>query len=61
MYLKKEYEITDIMEMPDGNFWFTSWGDGIVAVDSSFKETNIDPFKSQFRPVGRTAQKERLL
>ena len=29
--------ITDILEMPNGDFWFTSWGTGIKSVDKDFK------------------------
>jgi signal transduction histidine kinase/ligand-binding sensor domain-containing protein len=33
--------ITDILEMPDGELWFSSWGEGVIALDASFKEKQI--------------------
>ena len=31
--------INDILEMPGGEYWFASWGNGIKSMDSSFKKT----------------------
>jgi ligand-binding sensor domain-containing protein/two-component sensor histidine kinase len=31
-------EITDILELPNGDFWFTSWGTGIRTFDSYFRK-----------------------
>jgi signal transduction histidine kinase/ligand-binding sensor domain-containing protein len=30
--------ITDILEMPDGNLWFTSWGSGVKVTDKLFRK-----------------------
>jgi ligand-binding sensor domain-containing protein/two-component sensor histidine kinase len=33
---KSTTSITDIMEMPNGDFWFASWGQGIKSLDKNF-------------------------
>ncbi len=33
---KSTTSITDILEMPNGNFWFTSWGQGVKSLDKNF-------------------------
>jgi ligand-binding sensor domain-containing protein/two-component sensor histidine kinase len=30
--------ITDILELPNGDFWFTSWGNGIRSIDRYFRK-----------------------
>jgi len=32
-------EITDILELPNGDFWFTSWGQGVKSLDKYLKKT----------------------
>lgn len=34
---KENISITDILEMPDGDLWFASWGNGIRSVDKEFR------------------------
>ncbi|MBL0357611.1 MAG: hypothetical protein IPP72_12345 [Chitinophagaceae bacterium] len=36
---KSATEITDILELPNGDFWFTSWGDGVKSLDRYLKKT----------------------
>ncbi len=35
---KSATEITDILELPNGDFWFTSWGEGIKTLDRQLKK-----------------------
>ncbi|HVF96898.1 MAG TPA: two-component regulator propeller domain-containing protein [Flavisolibacter sp.] len=37
---KNEQNIQDILEMPGGELWFASWGQGVIAADSSLNPKN---------------------
>lgn len=43
---KGENNITDLMEMPNGELWFASWERGVVALDAQFKEKEIPLYKT---------------
>jgi ligand-binding sensor domain-containing protein/two-component sensor histidine kinase len=36
---KSPTEITDILELPNGDFWLTSWGNGVKSLDKYLKKT----------------------
>jgi ligand-binding sensor domain-containing protein/two-component sensor histidine kinase len=42
---KVKNNITDVMEMPDGELWFTSWERGVVALDAQFREKEIAVYR----------------
>ncbi|RYZ28469.1 MAG: hypothetical protein EOO10_09445 [Chitinophagaceae bacterium] len=42
---KERNNFTDVMEMPNGELWFTSWEKGVLALNSSFKEKKIPLYK----------------
>lgn len=38
--------ITDVMEMPNGELWFASWEKGLVALDAQFREKEVPLYKT---------------
>ena len=45
---KNSTSITDILEMPNGDFWFASWGEGVKTVDKFFRPVGNDVYKQPF-------------
>ena len=43
---KGEHNILDILEMPNGEFWFASWGKGVIAFDTALKEKYIPAYRT---------------
>lgn len=43
---KERNNFTDVMEMPNGELWFTSWEKGVLALDAAFKEKEIPIYKT---------------
>jgi ligand-binding sensor domain-containing protein/two-component sensor histidine kinase len=41
-----EKNIQDILEVPGGEFWFATWGHGIIAFDSALNQKIIPAYKS---------------
>jgi ligand-binding sensor domain-containing protein/two-component sensor histidine kinase len=42
---KGSHEFTDILELSNGDYWLTSWGNGVVTFDRSFKKKSYNIFK----------------
>jgi signal transduction histidine kinase len=42
---KERNNFTDVMEMSNGELWFSSWEKGILALDADFKEKKIPLYK----------------
>ena len=42
---RSQNNLTDVMEMPNGELWFTSWGQGVVTLDTAFRTNKISLFK----------------
>jgi signal transduction histidine kinase/ligand-binding sensor domain-containing protein len=42
---KESISITDILEMPDGKIWFTSWGTGVRTVDKFLRPVANDLYR----------------
>jgi len=42
---KEQNNINDVLELPNGELWFASWGKGVLALDSSFKEKPIPVYQ----------------
>jgi len=43
---KSPTEITDILELPSGDFWFASWGQGVKSLNRFLKKTDNYLFKT---------------
>ncbi len=48
LIFKPATSITDILELPNGEIWFSSWGGGIVSIDKNLKR--IDNFVYHHKP-----------
>ncbi len=42
---KSSASITDILELPNGDFWFASWGEGLRSVDKYFRPVANDLYR----------------
>jgi ligand-binding sensor domain-containing protein len=55
------HSITDILELPDGDLWFTSWGNGIRTVDKFLTKTEHDVYRqpppAQWNAAAKNATK----
>lgn len=49
-----EFEVTDLLELPSGGYWISTWGRGVVVLDSQFRKTP-GPFESAKVPAHFTA------
>ncbi|MFT3908509.1 MAG: two-component regulator propeller domain-containing protein [Ferruginibacter sp.] len=45
---KQNPSITDILELPNGDFWFASWGEGVRTVDKFFRPVKNDIYTQAF-------------
>jgi ligand-binding sensor domain-containing protein/two-component sensor histidine kinase len=43
---KGEHNIQDILEMPGGELWFASWGQGVLALDSAMNEKYVPVYRT---------------
>ncbi|WP_207496721.1 ligand-binding sensor domain-containing protein [Aridibaculum aurantiacum] len=39
--------LTDILEMPNGDYWFTSWGQGVRVIDKTMKKKQHDIYRQK--------------
>ncbi|MFN3665146.1 MAG: two-component regulator propeller domain-containing protein [Sediminibacterium sp.] len=43
---KKSREFTDIIELSNGDYWLTNWGDGVITMDKNFRPKSYSIFKN---------------
>jgi signal transduction histidine kinase/ligand-binding sensor domain-containing protein len=54
---KSNASITDILEMPNGDFWFASWGEGIRSVNKFFQPVSNDVYTQPYPKDWTSAMK----
>ena len=42
---RSQNNITDVLEMPNGDLWFSSWGEGVVVMDTFLRRIEVPLFK----------------
>jgi signal transduction histidine kinase/ligand-binding sensor domain-containing protein len=43
---KGEHNITDMLEMPTSEMWFTSWGNGVLSLNNNFEQRDVPLYRT---------------